>query len=223
LDGDTATGLKELVDVASAEVSRLDLIITQFLKAIRPSAPQTKPENMQTLLQETLSLMQEEIENCDIEVKMDFPATVPNINVDRDQMKQVIYNVVKNAVQAATGQGLLHITLSLSDNYLNIEFRDNGKGINPDDLGRIFEPYHTTKSSGSGLGLMIVQRIIQDHGGQIDVESKLNEGTRITLRLPLADRRVRLLHQSTADARPGEDVFAARPATPPVDGDNESL
>lgn len=199
--------LKDLVDIASTEVSRLDLIITQFLKAIRPSVPQTKPENMQDILQETLSLMRQELQDRDVEIKLDCPATVPHINLDRDQIKQVIYNIVKNAFQAFMGKGLLHITLSVSDQYLTVEFHDNGRGIDPEDIGRIFEPYHTTKASGSGLGLMVVQRIIQDHGGQIDVESKLNEGTRITLHLPRVDRRVRLLRQSQSGSGPGEHWY----------------
>jgi signal transduction histidine kinase len=76
---------------------------------------------------------------------------------------------------------------------MEVAFHDSGSGISPEDLGRVFEAYHTTKSTGSGLGLMIVQRIIQDHGGHIDLQSKLEEGTRFTIYLPLSEKRMRML------------------------------
>ncbi len=199
--------VKELVDIASSEVSRLDLIITQFLKAIRPSAPSLALTDIKELLEQTLVIMRHEIVNRDIEVQLDCPAAVPRIHVDKDQIKQVFYNLIKNAFQAMPVRGRLNIALSQSDHFFAIEFLDNGQGIDPEDLGRIFEPYHTTKRGGSGLGLMIVQRIVQDHGGQIEVESKPDTGTRFTILLPLADRRVRRLGQPSAKKakeQPGE-------------------
>ena len=89
--------------------------------------------------------------------------------------------------------GSLKISLSSSDQYFGVSFRDTGTGIKPEDFGHIFEPSFTTKPDGSGLGLMIVQRIVQDHGGQIEVVSKPEAGTSITMLLPLAEKRIRLL------------------------------
>ncbi len=185
--------LHELVEIARTEVSRLDLIITQFLRAIRPQKPRLAPVQMQSLLEESLQLMRHEVGNRGIQIDIVAPPSLPEIRVDRDQIKQVFFNIVKNAFQAMPDGGRLSITLASGTTHLAITFQDTGVGIDPADMGRVFEPYHTTKSTGSGLGLMIVQRIVQDHGGHIELMSKPEEGTRITLYLPLAERRMRLL------------------------------
>jgi len=185
--------LHELVEVARTEVSRLDLIITQFLRAIRPQIPRLAPVRMQSLLEEALQLMRHEVGNRGIQIDIVAPPSLPVIRVDRDQIKQVFFNVVKNAFQAMPDGGRLTITLATDTSHLAVTFQDTGSGIAPENMGRVFDPYHTTKSTGSGLGLMIVQRIVQDHGGHIELMSKPDEGTRITIYLPLAERRMRLL------------------------------
>jgi len=185
--------LHELVEIARTEVSRLDLIITQFLQAIRPQKPQLAAVQMQSLLEESLQLMRHEVGNRGIQIDIVAPPSLPEIRVDRDQIKQVFFNIVKNAFQAMPDGGRLTITLASGTTHLAVTFQDTGVGIAPENMGRVFEPYHTTKSTGSGLGLMIVQRIVQDHGGHIELMSKPDEGTRITIYLPLAERRIRLL------------------------------
>jgi two-component system, sporulation sensor kinase E len=202
---DEVSNLQELVDVARNEVSRLDLIITQFLRAIRPSQPNMEPVQIQTVLEEALTLLRHEVTNRGIDIEIVSPDPVPEIRVDKDQIKQVFYNLIKNAFQAMPDGGSLQVSLLCSDEFLEIAFQDSGVGIDPDDLGRIFEPYHTTKSTGSGLGLMIVQRIVQDHGGHIELMSKQDEGTRFTLHLPLVERRMRLL------TAPEDDASKVRP------------
>ena len=194
------TNLQELVDVARNEVSRLDLIITQFLRAIRPTKPKMEPVQVQALLEEALTLLRHEVTNRDIEIEIASPEPVPKIQVDRDQIKQAFFNLIKNAFQAMPDGGSLCISLHCSDQFLEVAFQDSGVGIDPDDLGRIFEPYHTSKSTGSGLGLMIVQRIVQEHGGHIELMSKPDEGTRFTIYLPLAERRIRLLTAADDEA-----------------------
>lgn len=200
LPEDSSRDLRELVGVASEEVSRLDLIITQFLRAIRPSKPTLVKVKPDDLLKQTLALLKQEIGNRDVSVELVIPETVPVIPVDKDQIKQAFFNIIRNAFQAMPDGGSLTISVSTSDRFVAISFRDTGAGIEPEDLGSIFEPYHTTKSDGSGLGLMIVQRIVQDHGGQIEVLSKPDKGTVITILLPLADRKARLL-KSPRDAQ----------------------
>lgn len=196
--------LQELVDVARNEVSRLDLIITQFLRAIRPAKPDMKPVLIQTVLEEALTLLRHEVANRDIDIEIVCPESLPTIHVDRDQIKQAFFNLTKNAFQAMPDGGSLQISLRTSDEFLEVAFQDTGVGINPEDLGQIFEPYHTSKSTGSGLGLMIVQRIVQEHGGHIELMSKPEAGTRFTLYLPLAERRIRLLTAADADAKRAE-------------------
>ncbi len=193
LPEDTSSDLHELLDVARTEVSRLDLIITQFLSAVRPSAPTLVVEHVDGVIKETLNLMTQEFQDRKIDVLLEFPKLVPTIKLDHDQIKQAFFNLIRNALQAMPDGGELRIVISVSDDFVSISFQDNGVGISAEELGQIFEPYHTTKEDGSGLGLMVVQRIIQDHGGELDIISKQGVGTSFTVLLPRAERRVKLL------------------------------
>ncbi len=184
---------QDLVQVARTEIKRLHLTITQFLRAIRPTPPRLESCQITDVLKETLAFMKQEIKNRDIIAELKCPDPVPKISVDRNQIKQAFFNLIKNALQAMSQEGLLTITVFSNDRVVGLSFQDTGVGISPDELSRLFEPYHTTKPQGSGLGLMIVQRIIQDHGGEIEVHSRPNHGTKITLLLPLDQRRIRLL------------------------------
>ena len=185
--------LSELVQVARNEVGRLDMIITQFLHAVRPSKPKLAASKIESILNETISLLKQEIQDRGIDVQINYADELPKIRVDRNQIKQAFFNVLRNALQAMPNGGSLTITLKTSDRYLAIAFEDTGGGIAPEDFGRVFEPYQTTKAGGSGLGLMIVQRIVQEHGGQIELQSKPGQGTNFVILLPLAERRYRLL------------------------------
>ncbi len=190
---DDRAPLKELVGVARSEVGRLDLIITQFLRALRPAKPEMVPTDIEALVKDTLSLLRQEIQDRSVAVELHSATALPRIHVDPNQMKQAFFNVLRNAIQAMPGVGNLHVSLSCNDRYLAVVFRDCGTGIPAADLGRVFEPYFTTKTNGTGLGLMIVQRIVQDHGGLIEIASKPDRGTVFTILLPLDERRVRLL------------------------------
>ncbi len=192
-EGDSNESLLELVDVARKEVSRLDLIITQFLRAIRPTHPNLEPALVTVVLKETLRLLKQEVENRGVHVELESPSVTPSLRLDKDQIKQAFFNIIKNALQAMTEGGLLRISVGVAEHFMAVSFRDNGPGIAAEDFGHIFEPYYTTKKGGSGLGLMIVQRIIQDHGGRIDVHSEPGIGTTFTVFLPLDERRTRLL------------------------------
>jgi PAS domain S-box-containing protein len=185
--------LLELVDVARTEVTRLDLIITQFLRAIRPAKPSLAKTPLSAVITDTLALLKQEIENHNAHVELELPRDLPPLRLDKDQIKQAFFNIIKNSLQAMPEGGLLRISAAASDRFMAIAFRDNGSGISPEDIGHIFEPYYTTKPAGSGIGLMIVQRIIQDHGGRMDVHSEPGVGTTFTVFLPLDERRVRLL------------------------------
>lgn len=199
-DEEIRSDLKELVDVSRKEVARLDTIIRQFLKALRPSLPDRKLHRLDELVEETLEVMKHEINDRRMLVETDYPADLPSVPVDETQVKQVFFNVVKNALQAMEDGGILQITLMLSDRFLSVVFDDNGPGIDPEKLGAIYEPYHTTKAEGSGLGMMIVQRIMRDHGGEIEINSEPDRGTRLTLRFPREDARLNLLEAPEREA-----------------------
>ncbi len=198
------SSLMELTETARNEVSRLDVIITQFLRAIRPSKPSLAQTRVEDVLEESLHLLRREIEDRKIDVEVNYLDSLPQIRVDQAQIKQAFFNIIRNAFQAMPDGGKLAVSLYATVSFLGVTFRDTGAGINPEDLGRVFEPYHTTKESGSGLGLMIVQRIVQDHGGQIEIDSKPGEGTGVTILLPLAERRMRLLESTDRDG--GDDM-----------------
>jgi two-component system, sporulation sensor kinase E len=146
------------------------------------------------VLQQTLEFLKHEVKDRDILVEVDQPDDLPDAMLDRNQIKQVFFNIIRNAMQAMPQGGLLKITLGSNDRFVSIAFKDTGPGIPADQLGSIFEPYFTTKSEGTGLGLMIVQRIVRDHGGEIEVHSEPQQvGTTFTLFLPRDARRIRLL------------------------------
>ncbi|MDF7826888.1 ATP-binding protein [Pontiellaceae bacterium B12227] len=185
--------LKELVEVSRKEVGRLDTIIRQFLKALRPSLPERKPHDLKDLVKDTLEVMKHEISDRRMLVEAEFAEEVPAVAVDDTQVKQVFFNVIKNALQAMDDGGILKLETQLSDRYVAVVVEDNGQGIDPEKLGAIYEPYHTTKAEGTGLGMMIVQRIMRDHGGEIEINSEPGRGTRMTLRFPREDARMNLL------------------------------
>lgn len=191
--GEIRDSLSELVDVSRREVQRLDRIITQFLRAIRPSLPDRKPVKLDRLLDETLEVMQHEIENRRLLVERTIPKKLPSVPADETQVKQAFFNIIKNAMQAMEDGGILKIGIEVTKRFVSLCFADNGPGIAPEHLGSIYEAYHTTKETGSGLGLMIVQRIMRDHGGEIEICSTPEHGTAFTLHFPRDDMRMALL------------------------------
>ncbi len=205
--------LQELLAVARDEVARLDLILSQFLGALRPAAPELAKGDLTDVLKETLRVMRTEIENRRMEVSLAHPDKIPEVYIDRAQMKQVFFNILRNALQAMPDGGRLTIEFAADERNLTVAIRDSGTGIPEDAFRRMFEPYRTTKAKGHGLGLMIVQRIVQEHGGQIEVASKPGAGTVFRIVLPLADRRIRLLSERGSAHRPG--ARAAAGAAPP--------
>ncbi|MCA1809885.1 MAG: PAS domain-containing protein [Lentisphaerae bacterium] len=203
--------LRDLVQVSRAEVERLNLIITQFLRAIRPSAPQREQCSLEEVLQEILQFMTNETRNRDVVVDLKTSEPIPNISIDRNQIKQAFFNIIKNALQSMSRGGLLTVTLFTSDHFAGVSFKDTGEGIPADKITSIFQPYQTSKTEGSGLGLMIVQRIVQDHGGEIEIHSQPGVGTTFTVLLPLDARRIRLLKapRRTCARRPAEEDNAS--------------
>ena len=195
--------LQNSIDIARAEINRLDSIVTQFLRAIRPSKPQLQPENVNAMLEETVRFFQPEIQDRDIVVETELRSDLPLLQLDRDQMKQVFYNVIKNSFEAMKRRGILRIRTDLDDTHVKISFTDTGGGISAENLSRVFEPYFTTKSGGSGLGLLIVRRIVREHGGELAIESNEGKGLTLTIRLPFLDQRVRMLEARRADLPTG--------------------
>ncbi|HEX4652999.1 MAG TPA: ATP-binding protein [Candidatus Udaeobacter sp.] len=185
--------LQESIDVARSEVDRLDSIVTQFLRAIRPSHPQLRPENLNTIIEETVRFFTPEIHDREITIEQQLRSDLPLLQVDRDQVKQAFYNVIKNSLEAMQRHGALRIETDLDDTHVVVRFLDTGGGMSAENLSRAFEPYFTTKPSGTGLGLLIVRRIVREHGGELSIESSQNKGLTLTIRLPYIEKRIRML------------------------------
>jgi len=196
-DGEKAE-LEQSIDVARSEVNRLDSIVTQFLKAIRPSRPQLRPENVNTIVEEAVRFFAPELQDREILIEQELRSDLPLLQLDRDQMKQAFYNVIKNSVEAVHRHGRLRIRTDLADTHVIVRFDDSGGGMSAENLSRVFEPYFTTKPSGSGLGLLIVRRIVREHGGELSIESNQGKGLTLTIRLPFIDKRIRMLEAGEA-------------------------
>jgi PAS domain S-box-containing protein len=185
--------LAKYLDVCKGEIARLDYTVTQFLQAIRPSTPQLRRISMNEVVRDAVELLRPEIENRGITIRQNLARLIPPSPLDPGQIKQVLVNLIKNAIQAMTRGGVLTIETNVSADGILLSIGDTGGGIPADQLNRIFEPFYTTKKKGSGLGLMIVQRIIQDHRGQIKIESHVGKGTVFRIWLPLFERQTKLI------------------------------
>ncbi len=199
LEDPLATELQESIDIARSEISRLDSIVTQFLSAIRPSRPQLHPENVNAILDEAVRFFAPEIQDRDIVVEQELRSDLPLLELDRDQIKQAFYNVIKNSFEAMKRRGVLRIRTDREERHVLVSFTDTGGGMSAEALSRVFEPYFTTKSSGSGLGLLIVRRIVREHGGELAIESNEGNGLALTIRLPFVEQRVRMLEAGSSD------------------------
>ncbi|MGA2016571.1 MAG: ATP-binding protein [Opitutaceae bacterium] len=185
--------IAESVGVCREEVGRLDQIVTNFLEAVRPRPPDLAETNVADVLAEVLRFQKREFANRGIAVEAETQASLPKVLADRGQLKQVFFNLTKNAMEAMQPGGRLRIRSRADDDSVYLVFGDSGAGIREEDMGKLFRPYHTTKPGGHGLGLTIVQRIMRAHGGQVGVESSEGIGTVVTLQFPRKDRSVRML------------------------------
>jgi len=185
--------LVKSVDVAKEEIARLDTIIRQFLGAIRPARLERRLENVNHLVEESVRFLNAETTDRNIIVETELRSDLPLLELDRTQIKQAFFNVIRNAFQAMKSGGILRIRTDMDDRFVSIKFADTGGGIPEAEMSKIFEPYFTTKAAGSGLGLLIVRRIVREHGGEIELLNDSGKGLALTMKLPLSDQRVRML------------------------------
>ncbi|HET7625072.1 MAG TPA: ATP-binding protein [Verrucomicrobiae bacterium] len=196
---ESADKLEQYLDVAKGEINRLDYIVTQFLHAIRPSPPQLKPASLNEAVEQTAKLLRPELDNRGLNLKLRLDPHLPLAPMDLTQLQQVLVNLVKNAMQAMTRGGTLSLQTGEGSDGVWVSVTDSGGGIPQEQVNRIFDPFYTTKKKGTGLGLMIVQRIVRAHGGRIDLESRVGRGTTFRIWLPLHERKPRLLEAATGE------------------------
>jgi PAS domain S-box-containing protein len=196
---EAATKLDHFLQVAKGEISRLDYIITQFLQAIRPTPLRLQMASLNEVVRETLELMRPELENRGLVVQSLLAHRMPLGPLDVAQVKQVLVNLIKNAMQAMTKGGTLTLQTGEAGEGVWISISDTGGGIPQEKIKRIFEPFYTTKEKGTGLGLLIVQRIIREHRGRIDIESRVGQGATFRIWFPVHEPQPRLLEARVHD------------------------
>lgn len=180
--------LEQYLGVARGEITRLDYIITEFLQAMRPTPPRFQQASLHTAVEATLRLLRPELENRRVDVQEHLAERLPEVRHDPAQIQQVLVNLIKNALQSMSAGGTLTIASGATHDAVWLSVADTGTGIPADHLNRIFEPFYTTKQRGTGLGLMIVQRIIREHRGRIELESRVGHGSTFKLWFPLLNR-----------------------------------
>ena len=194
-----ADKLQEYLAVAKGEIVRLDYIVTQFLQAIRPTPAHKRLVSLNDVVRETLELLRPEIENRGQTVDEHLARSLPRVPLDPAQLKQALVNLIKNALQAMSKNGVLTVSTGTGREGVWVSVSDTGCGIPAEQLNLIFEPFFTTKKKGSGLGLMIVQRIVREHDGLIKLESHPGVGTTFRIWLPSHERQPRLLEAQSHD------------------------
>lgn len=185
--------IRASLDVCRQEVRRLDGLIARFLRALRPQPAQKQLASAEAVMEEGLAPLKAEFLDRKILLEKEVQPGIGPVPMDREQVQQAIYNLGRNAMQAAGEQGIVRVALKKDGDFAIWEFRDNGPGIRPEDLPHLGQPFYTTKHGGTGLGLMIVQRIAREHGGDLQLQSMSGKGTTARFRLPFSEKRVHLL------------------------------
>jgi two-component system sensor histidine kinase PilS (NtrC family) len=176
---------RRLMEIIVSESNRLSKILGDFLRFVRPQERHVEEFDVAKTVGEVMEIfrLSDEISDAHrIEVDVDPPSSV--ISGDRDQIRQIIYNVAKNAVRAMTAGGTLTVAGREDDAWYSIRFNDTGRGMSEEELARLFTPFSTAFDGGTGLGMAIVRRIVEEHGGAIDADSRPGEGTTVTVLLP---------------------------------------
>jgi two-component system, NtrC family, sensor histidine kinase HydH len=184
---------REFLDIIVEEVDRLNKIVSQFLDYARPYRGEQSPLDVNDVVRKTLNLVEKERSGSKVEIAITLQEGLPPVRADAQQLRQVMLNLALNAFDAMPQGGRLQVSTSLrrstrrgvSAAFLEIRFRDDGVGIPPADLRNLFVPFFTTKEKGTGLGLAISQRIIENHGGTIEVRSQPGSGATFTILLPI--------------------------------------
>ena len=175
---------RRMVDLVQGEVRRLNAIVEEFLSLARPIELRPEPVPVAALLDEIRRLVEPQAGRAGIVVEQTGPDSLPDLRADRDRIKQVLLNLVLNAIEAMPSGGKLTLGAAASGPALTLTVTDTGSGIPPDLLPRVFEPYVTSKTRGLGLGLAIARRIVEAHGGRIEAESGAGQGARFRVTLP---------------------------------------
>ncbi len=188
----------ELTDIIIREVDRLNQIVQGLLDFSKPQEPRLAAVNIHEILSRVIALIKMENPGGALGIERLFDPSLPDISGDADQLTQVFLNILQNGIDAMAGSGTLTLTTRVLSGFqirkqarekvrmICVDVEDSGCGIAADEIGGIFDPFYTRKPNGVGLGLALCYRIVEDHGGKIDVDSRPGEGTRFSVSLPMA-------------------------------------
>ncbi len=181
---DSAAEAHSIIDAISREVERLVEVTDEYLRFARLPKPNLNPENLNGLLRDLLQFMAGELQSAGVELHHQLDPDVGCVSADEGQLRQAFLNLFKNSAESMTEGGILSVTTQLSNGVVRVRISDTGRGIDEGSLGRIFDPFFSTRDGGTGLGLSLTQQIVSEHGGRITCESRPGEGTSFLVELP---------------------------------------
>lgn len=176
---------RSVVKEVRQEIARINHIVTDLLQTARPHPPNVRKGNLNTTVEHAVMLGRQQALSNSVQIELQKDPSLPEVEHDSDQIHQVLLNLLLNAMQAINTDGIVKVGVRQQGSSAIIEVADNGRGIPPDHLPNIFRPFYTTKGDGTGLGLSLARRIVEDHHGRIDVSSTLGKGTTFSVVLPL--------------------------------------
>lgn len=181
------------LDVVDEEIERLNKIVVDFLFAVRPLKFEFAPLDMNSVVASLAEFLSEELARAGMVLTLELAETLPLIQGDERFIRQMLVNLVKNAMAAMTSGGIIHISTWSANDIVYMTVEDTGSGIPEDVIHKIFEPYFTTKVDGTGLGLTMTYKVVKEHGGDIRVQSELGKGTCFTISLPIMRKAQKMI------------------------------
>jgi signal transduction histidine kinase len=166
------------------EITRISRTLTDLLEAARPRRPEVRRSNLNTTVEHAVMLARQQVLSRPIKIELRKAPNLPEVEHDSDQVHQVLLNLLLNSVQAMEGAGTVHVDIGSRDGYASVVVSDTGRGISAQNLPNIFRPFYTTRRDGTGLGLSLALRIVEDHHGRIEVSSVVGKGSQFTVLLP---------------------------------------
>lgn len=181
----TTSPARSVVKEVRQEIARINQIVSDLLQTARPHPPRIRKSDLNTTVEHAVMLGRQQALAKSISITLQKDSSLPEVEHDSDQVHQVLLNLLLNALQAIDHDGKISVTVKSRGSMAVVEVSDNGRGIPPEQLPHIFRPFFTTKGDGTGLGLSLARRIVEDHHGRIDVASTVGKGTTFTVILPL--------------------------------------
>jgi signal transduction histidine kinase len=166
------------------EITRISRTLTDLLETARPRRPEVRRSNLNTTVEHAVMLARQQVLSRPMKIELEKAPALPEVEHDSDQIHQVLLNLLLNAVQAMEGAGTVRVEIGARGDYAAVVVSDTGRGISSQNLPNIFRPFYTTKSNGTGLGLSLARRIVEDHHGRIEVSSAVGTGSKFTVLLP---------------------------------------